>query len=299
MSDTITCPNCTATLPSAASFCTSCGTRLAQAPPAPSPADPTQVGTPGLQDPTQVFSPPASSTPWQPAPGDAPPPPPIPAGGWAPPPPPGAPPASPPTTDQQPAWVQAAQSLSSTPPPAAGWGTTPEPQAPRPAPAGSPLGAALALLGGVLTLVAIFLPWVTSNLSDAGLSGWDLTSGDKGFRLPDGSLLTFESLDPYALLIIAAAGIFTGIMAFGGNTRGLSRVLGVVLGVAVIGFMVRDWTSMADVVKDKAPADFRIESAIGFYLALAGGALLAVSAAMPNKSPATAPAPEPGAGLPA
>src|SRR5690606_31459662 len=85
---------------------------------------------------------------------------------------------------------------------------------------------------------------------------------------------------------IGALALFAGVMALGGGTRTVSRVLGVVLGLAVIGLMIRDWTSMADLVQREAPATFEIESAIGFYLTIAGGALLLVSAVMPGKSPA-------------
>ncbi|QXC61657.1 zinc ribbon domain-containing protein [Aquihabitans sp. G128] len=66
MSDTMSCPNCSATLPAGAAFCTSCGTRIgadaaasaAPAAPAP-PEDATRVDNPGLHDATQVFTPPA------------------------------------------------------------------------------------------------------------------------------------------------------------------------------------------------------------------------------------------------
>lgn len=294
MSDTITCPNCSATLPSAASFCTTCGTKVASTPPpppapGPEPADQTRVDTPGLHDATQVYSPPtgsappSGSVPWQPAPpADA-------SGPWAAP----APPAPP--TGDTPAWVGSAQALSTAPPPEApAWQAGGAPAAARqPSKPGSPLGAVLAVLGGVLTLVGIFLPWVTSNLSDAGLSGWDLTSGDNGFRLPDQSMLTFESIDPYFLVAIGAVALFAGVMALGGGTRMVSRVLGVVLGLAVIGLMVRDWTSMADLVQQEAPATFEIESAIGFYLTIAGGALLLVSAVMPSKASKSSSTPSP------
>lgn len=297
MTDTTTCPTCSATLPAAAAFCTNCGARLGAATTAPPPpVDPTRVDGPPLTDATQAF-------PAPPAPPIAPPPPPI-----APPPPPtgsSAPwqpaadpagpwsePATAPTPPADaPAWVQAAQALSTAPPPPTTAGPpiagAPAPgiEGPRPAGAseGSPVGAILALVGGVLTLVGTFLPWVTSNLSDAGLSGWDLTSGDKGFRLPDGSLLTFESLDPYALVALGALSLFVGVMSFGGATRRVARILAVGTGVAVIALLVRDWTSLAAVVSDKAPVGFEVESAIGFYLAIAGGGLTALSALMPAK----------------
>ena len=300
MSDTINCPNCSATLPSAASFCTSCGNRIETAAPAappppatftPPPVDPTQVGTPGLHDATQVYSPPpapaapppappqatspgagASAAPWQPAAENS--------GSW------GAP-TSPPETQQVPAWVQSAQALSNpmnvaTPP---GWQEQAVAAPPSTKSAGSPLAAVLAALGGVLTLIGTFMPWIGSNLSDAGLSGWDLTSGDKGFLLPDNSLLTFESMDPYVLLALGVAGLLVAVMSLNGSTRSLAKIVGLIAGVAVIGFMIRDWTSLASVVKDNAPGNFEISSDFGFYLSIAGGAVIAFSALMPAHKP--------------
>jgi hypothetical protein len=301
VTDTTTCPTCAATLPAAAVFCTNCGARLGGAPPVPAsappppPVDPTRVDNPGLTDPTQAYAapppapgalpfapappPPAPSAPWQPA-SDT-------SGPWA-----GAP-TAPPAPADTPAWVHAAQALSTAPPPpttavppVGGFGGPASAPAPGPggSPGGSPAGAILALVGGVLTLVGTFLPWVTNNLTDAGLSGWDLTSGDKGFRLPDGTLLTFESLDPYVLVALGALSLFVGVMSFGAATRKVARLLAVVSGLAVIGLLVRDWTSLASVVSDKAPVGFEVESAIGFYLAIAGGGLTALSALMPSKS---------------
>ena len=149
----------------------------------------------------------------------------------------------------------------------------------------------MAALGGLLTLVGLFLPWVKSGSSDAGLSGWDLTSGNKGF-LTDSGMLTFESMDPYILLVLAVGGLITALLAFSAGTRSTSRILGVVAGVGIIGLMIRDWTSLANVVETKAPSTFEVSSAIGFYLAIAGGALVLLSALMPSqakKEPGPAP----------
>jgi len=146
------------------------------------------------------------------------------------------------------------------------------------------LGAALAVLGGILTVVGIFMPWVKSNLSDNGLSAWDLTSGDKGFRLPDGALLTFESLDPYVILALGAGALLIGVLALSGSSRSLSKVLGAVVGLGIIGYIIRDWTSLASVVQEKAPSSFEVSSDIGFYLTIAGGALVLLSALMPSQT---------------
>lgn len=142
-----------------------------------------------------------------------------------------------------------------------------------------------------MTLVGLFMPWVKSGSSSAGLSGWDLTSGDKGF-LTDSGMLTFESPDPYVILVLAVGALITGLLAYSGGTRNLSRILGVVLGVGIIGLMIRDWSSLANVVETQAPSTFEVSSDIGFYLAIAGGALVILSAAMPAKrSPEPVPIP--------
>lgn len=294
MSDTTTCPVCSTNLPGVAAFCTNCGTRLtpAEAPaaPPPLPIDPTRVDDPAMNDATQAFpvaAPPAppiappplpasdQSSPWQPSPPST--------GQWA----PG--PVDNPPAPEVPSWVQAAQSLSTAPPPPAApappYGTAaPTTPAAGKAGGGSPLGALLAMVGGVLTIVGTFLPWVTGNLSDSGLSGWDLTSGDKGFLMSSGSLLTFESADPYALIALGVLALILGALSFGGATRRLARVAAVLVGIGILGLMVRDWTSLAAVVSDQAPADFSVSSAIGFYVAIAGGAVVAISALMPSKA---------------
>ena len=303
MTETTTCPTCAASLPAAAAFCTNCGTKLTPAPP-PLP-DPTVVGGPMPTDPPQAFqAPPTSVTP-PPPPAE-----PSPTGSmpWQPADDPNSPwaqtptepatptqaqtPGGPPTETNVPAWVHAAQALTTTPPappapPTAvtGAGFPPPATAPASSPnaGGSPAGAILALIGGVLTLVGTFLPWVTNNLSDAGLSGWDLTSGSKGFLLPDGSLLTFDSPDPYALLALGALALFVGVMSFGPATRKVARVLAVVSGLVVITLLVRDWMSLAQVVTDQAPTSFEVSSAFGFYVTIAGGAITALSALMPSK----------------
>ncbi len=324
MSDTTNCPNCTATLPAAAAFCTSCGARLTPAPapaqpaaapetappplPGPNtfapPPDPTRVDGPSVTDPTQVLgaSPPtAPSAPWQPADGGA-------GATWAAPSPtsapapPGVAPAPAPAT--MPAAPPAPYGAPATSPPAVAqapaWSPTSwEAQQPSPsqrstkAGGGSILGAGLAALGGIVTLVGLFMPWVKSGSSSAGLSGWDLTSGDKGF-LTDSGMLTFESPDPYVILVLAVGALITGLLAYSGGTRNLSRILGVVLGVGIIGLMIRDWSSLANVVETQAPSTFEVSSDIGFYLAIAGGALVILSAAMPaqaKRSPEPVPIP--------
>lgn len=309
MTDTITCPNCSAQLPSAASFCTSCGNRLtpgepagpppsesttsppepategtaAGAPPAYPPPDSTRVDAPGLHDATQVYTPPPAPTgPWEPAPGIAPVTnpgaPAAPAGEW------GQPQSSPP-----------GQPLA---PPPGGWGqpaAPPQQQWQTPADAtvasaradgsssdGSPIGAALAVLGGALAIAGTFLVWVTNNATDSGLSGWDLTSGDKGF-LVGGRLLTLDSPDPYIIVALGVVAVVVGALLFTGTARNVMRLVAVVTGVAIVGLLARDWTTMASVISDNAPTSFEISAAPGFYLVGAGGVLTALAALLPAK----------------
>ncbi|MEO6627545.1 MAG: hypothetical protein ABIP03_03150 [Aquihabitans sp.] len=148
---------------------------------------------------------------------------------------------------------------------------------------GSPLGGLLAIVGGVLTIAGLFIPWVTNNQSDAGLSGWDLTSGDKGFIMSRGDLLTFKSLDPYFLLILGFLGIVIGLLLFTGISRSIARVVVLVAGLAIVGLLAYDWTSLSEVVSQNAPPEFEIATATGFYLSIAGGAVMAAASLMPAK----------------
>lgn len=285
MTDTKDCPNCSATLPAGATFCTSCGTRIGEgghaAPPTDSaPAeDATRVDNPGLGDSTQVFSPPPAappepnpqpyappSAPWQPA--DAPSAPP--AG------PPSPPSWNPPGNPQAPAWQQPQPAA-----PAQGWGAPPgaAPQWGAPAPAstgngtqtdGSPIGGVIAMVGGVLALVGLFTAWVGSNQTDATTSGWDLISGDKGLK----------SNDPYLILALGIGALVIGLLLFTGVARPLVRIAAVVVGVAVIAVALRDWLSIVDLVKD-ASSDVEITAQFGFYLTIAGGIVTAAAALLP------------------
>jgi len=147
----------------------------------------------------------------------------------------------------------------------------------------SPIGAIVAVIGAVLTIVGVFTPWVTNNQTDAGLSGWDLTSGDKGFVLTGGGLLTFKSADPYLVLLLGLVGLIAAVVLFMGRARSVGRVVSVIVGVLIVGLVIRDWTSMADVVSTRAPSSFEISSSTGLYLCIAGGALLVLAAIMPAK----------------
>jgi len=56
------------------------------------------------------------------------------------------------------------------------------------------------------------------------------------------------------------------------------------VGLGIIGYIIRDWTSLASVVQEKAPSSFEVSSDIGFYLTIAGGALVLLSALMPSQT---------------
>ncbi|MGN6693239.1 MAG: zinc ribbon domain-containing protein [Aquihabitans sp.] len=305
MSDTMACSNCGTQVPAAAAFCTGCGQPMAAAappPPPPPPSDPTpaptdapdatQVVTPGLHDATQVTPPPPSAPAPSPYAPPAPPPPsttgsgpwgpstsePPTAAPWTP--PTAAPPASP-AAPPPPAWQQP------TPPPgpsayppapgasgAAAWGAAPEPEATK-ATGGSVLGGLLGIIGAALALAGIFSGWV--KLGDTGtVSAWSLTSGDG----------VIKTQTPYVILALAAAAVVVSLVLFTGIARTLTRITAALLGVAIIGVTAANWAEIASFVTDNFPSAFKANTAIGFYLTIAGGVLVIISALMPAKKKA-------------
>ena len=293
VTDTIACPSCGAQLPAAAAFCTSCGQRVA--------ADPTVVGTPGLNDPTQVVPPEAPPHPNPPAPPMAPPPmvheaplapPPAPSSGpWgpastgaAPDGPPTTAPWDPPANPPPPSWQQP------TPPmepqawagpggmaPASVYGTAP-------APAGAPAatgrrpsiaGGLAAIVGAVLTIAGVFSGWVTLRPqgSSETVSMWSLASGD-GF---------LKTNDPYVLVALAGCAGLVGLLLLVGVGRTVARILAIVLGLAIIGVVAADWMSISSFVEDNFPTTFQAQTAIGLYLAVAGGVITAIAGLLPAK----------------
>lgn len=319
MTDTTACPTCGATLPAAAAFCTSCGASVAAtapsepagavppppaveppaappaAPPPPPPPpglDDTRVDTPGLTDDTQVQAPPVAPPTFTPpaAPADA---------AWAPassgtPVPPGgstSAPWNPPASPPPPTWNQPA------PAPAPGYGPPTTDQqswtapsaAPLPgtwaAPASEPtmakkrrpsvLGGLVALVGAVLALVGIFSGWVTIERPGTSetITAFSMTTGDE----------VFKSNDPYLLVVIAVLGIAVAVVLLAGFARALARVGAAIAGVAIVAITALNWLSIASFVEDNLSSEVEVTTAIGFYLAIAGGILLAVAALMPAK----------------
>lgn len=302
MTDTTNCANCGAAVPSAASFCTSCGHAVtansgepAGASPEGDSTDVTRVDTPGLHDSTQVLSPvtPSAATgpppddaaspnppeAWSPGPSSTPPP--TPPSSWDAPPtaapapptwqqPPPAQNASgwgaPPTAGPPPSWAPPAQAGPGT------WGATPAGAGPTSTAKGSPLGSVAAIVGGALTIVGLFTTWVTGDRIEA--SGWDLTKS--------GSELT--SKDPYILLALAVGAVLLGVVLFTGALRPVVRAAVIVVGLAIVALHVRDWLSIVDVVKNNPAFDGRsVDAGFGFYLGIAGGAVTALSGLLPAR----------------
>ncbi len=286
MSDTTTCPNCSATLPANATFCTSCGTRIGEAaatPASPPPEDATRVDNPGLHDATQVYNPPPPAPPAAAPPGPAP---------WQPADSPSAPPAgpgaapwtppgqAPPAAPAAPPWQQPA-------PGPAGWGApgaAPAPPWGAAAPAttsttatgdGSPLGGIVAIAGGILSLIGLFTAWIGSDGTDETLSGWDLTADDK----------LFSSSDPYLILGLALGALALGALLFTGVSRKIVRIAAIVVGLALIATPIRDWLSIVDIVEGIPGAKANQE--FGFFLTIAGGVLVAAAAFLPTKAKTT------------
>lgn len=130
----------------------------------------------------------------------------------------------------------------------------------------------MAVVGGVLTIVGLFSAWLGNNVDSTKLAGWDLTRDD----------VAFTSKDPYLLLVLGIVGVLVGVALFLGKARNPVRLVAIVVGFAIVGTHIRDWMSIADLVKDLS-SNFKVTAQIGFYLGIAGGILVALSSLIPGK----------------
>jgi hypothetical protein len=214
-----------------------------EAPPAPGqawgapPAAPAPA--PGQGAPGQPWGG-ATAAPGQGAPGQA----------W------GAAPAAPPS------W--AAPGAAGAPAPDAAWGGPAAPAAKK-----ATLPAALAIVGGALTAIAVFLAWYTAKAGGLteSYSAWDTFNGGKTVPL--------ESIDPLILLVLGIAVVGLGVLVLMGQAK-IGSLLLLVAGVAVIGVAIRDWMSVVDVAKD-LPSSVKISGGAGLYLTYFAGALTALA----------------------
>ncbi|QXC61656.1 hypothetical protein KSP35_02055 [Aquihabitans sp. G128] len=130
----------------------------------------------------------------------------------------------------------------------------------------------------MLTLVGLFTAWIGNNQTSDTITGWQLATDDK---------IGFESKDPYLLLVLGLAALVVGVLLFTGKARPIMRIAAIVIGVAVIGTMVRDWLSIVDLVKDNFPSNVKVSQKFGYFLGIAGGIVTAVAALLPGKQAGT------------
>lgn len=127
----------------------------------------------------------------------------------------------------------------------------------------------------MVTIAGVFSGWVTLDpgTNSETVSGWSLTVGD--------GLL--KSNDPYLIVGFAAVGVVVAVLLFAGVARPVARIAALIVGVAIVVTAALNWSAIASFVTDNLPSSFDATAAIGFYLAIAGGVLVAVSALMPAK----------------
>ncbi len=205
-----------------------------------------------------------TSAPWNPP---ASPPPPT----WQPPtaPPPGAATFTAPGPAQSapPTWGQGNAGATGVP----AWGDA-QPAAPATKGSSSFLGGLVGLVGAVLTIVGVFSGWVKLG-STGTVTAWSLTAGE--------GLL--KSQTPYVIVALAGLGGLAALLLFAGIARTAVRIVAALTGIAIVAVTAANWAEIASFVTDNFPSSFKATSAIGFYLAIAGGVLVFVSALLPAK----------------
>jgi hypothetical protein len=137
------------------------------------------------------------------------------------------------------------------------------------------LGGIVGLVGAALTIAGVFSGWV--KLGDTGtVTAWSLTEGE--------GLLKTQT--PYAIVALAVVAAVVALLLFAGVARTLVRIVAALVGIAIIGVTAANWGEIASFVTDNFPSSFEATTAVGFYLAIAGGVLVLLSALMPAKKKA-------------
>lgn len=133
----------------------------------------------------------------------------------------------------------------------------------------------MSIVGGILTLVGVFSGWVTLGPSGNTVtdSGWSLTSGD-GY---------LKSSNPYLLVALGAVAVVVGVLLLLGVARPVARIAAIAVGIGIVAAVAVNWMSISSFVEDNFQSDFQAKTAIGFYLAIAGGIVTAVGALLPAK----------------
>jgi hypothetical protein len=122
----------------------------------------------------------------------------------------------------------------------------------------------LLLIGGILVPIALFLDWVSVG---GGFSGWDIFS--------EGKNMSGYFFIPLIMLVLATLAIGAAFNEFTGwrsNIENAIKAVALTVGVLIIVLpilLVVDMSSGGLVVKDLA---------VGIYIEMAAGAIIAVSA---------------------
>jgi hypothetical protein len=163
-------------------------------------------------------------------------------------------------------------------PAAASWPAAPATTSSEPAQA--PASAIVGIVGALLTIVGLFLPWVSAktgtNLSLVGnvdsLTAWALaTKAD----------IRITTDDPYWLLALGIVALAVSIVLFVRAMPAL-RIALAVIGLAIVGLTIYDLSSIRSVVQDTFSSDEKINFQLGLWLTLAGGIVCIVAACLPT-----------------
>lgn len=134
------------------------------------------------------------------------------------------------------------------------------------------LGGLVGLVGAVLALVGVFSGWVKLG-STGTVTAWSLTEGEG----------VIKTQTPYAIVALGAVALVAALLLFTGVARTPVRIVTALIGIGIVGVTAANWAEIASFVTDNFPSSFEATTAIGFYLTIAGGVLVVVSALLPAK----------------
>jgi len=125
----------------------------------------------------------------------------------------------------------------------------------------------IALIGAMLSVMAVFLNWITAEVVDIGMSGWELYMGIEEFS---------QYFFPLIVLVSGVIAVVLAALEILDMGNEITRIAMLITGVLIIAFSFYTYYAFTDDVGELAVA---FDMGIGVFLEIIAGVILMITPA--------------------